>query len=164
MAGAVTSREVSLTGLQAELRAMGVDPAQLDYTRGLRASSLYLSAQAKVNFDRQASPDGVAWYRWPGKWSPFKNRPRKGRGKNAKLLRDKSLLMASMSARAAGVRGAVREITRTTLEQGSNLEYAGRQNFGGGGIPARPFVGITQADAAKIETLVADDVVRQMGF
>ena len=53
---------------------------------------------------------------------------------------------------------------RASLEQGSNLEYAARQNFGGGGIPARPFAGITDPMADRIGELIADDVVRQMGF
>jgi phage gpG-like protein len=163
-AGLVISSNQSLTGLQDSLRALGVDPAQLDYTRGLRAASVYLGAQAKQSFVNQASPDGQAWYRWSGKYEPFKNRPRNGRGKlgTVKLLRDKGLLMASMSARDASTPGAIRDIGRSTLEQGTNLEYAARQNFGGGGIPARPFVGITDAMGRRIEQLVADDVARQM--
>jgi phage gpG-like protein len=153
---ATATYTLDLSGLQRELVQMGIEPAQLDFTRGLQAVSVYYGAQAKQCFARSATPDGDPW-------PPFKRTPSRRRGgKSAKLLVDKGLLMASMSARQA--QGAVRDITRTTLEQGSNLDYAGAQNFGTGTIPARQFAGITEAMAARTEELIADDVLRQLGF
>lgn len=147
---------LNLQGLADTLRGMSVDPASLDYTHGLKAASVYLSAQAKRCFSESRTPDGA-------QWPPLKNPSRRRGGRTAKPLVDKGLLMASMSAVAA-TNGAVRDITKTSVEHGSNLEYAGWQNDGTRTIPARPFVGITDAMAAKIETIIADDVARQMGF
>jgi phage gpG-like protein len=149
-----------LDQLEAEVRSHGIDPATLDYTRPLGAVSVYLSSQARMSFSRQATPDGTPW-------PPFKRTPSRRRGgRSAKLLWDRGILAASMSARAA--RGAVRDIQQSgalaRLEHGSNLDYAGYQFLGTGTIPARTAVGITDEMAQRIEMLVADDVVRQMGF
>lgn len=149
---------LSLSRLGRDLESLGLDPAALDYSRGLRAASVYLAAQSKLCFAESRTPDGTPW-------PPFKRTPSRRRGgRSAKLLIDKGILAASMSAAAAGARGAVRDLTRVSLEQGTNIDYAGWQNFGTRTIPAREFVGITPAHAARIEELIADDVVRQMGF
>lgn len=151
---AVTAVTITLTRLSAELQRLAIDPAALDYSRGLRIVSVYLGAQAKQCFAGSREPDGTAW-------PPFKRKPSARRGGwSAKLLVDKGLLQASMSASAAS--GAVREIGRTSLEHGSNLKYAAYQNFGTATIPARQFAGITPAMAERIEQLVADDVMRQV--
>lgn len=150
------TRDLTLTGLADELRGMGVDPAALDYSRGLKAVSVYLSAQAKRCFSESRTPDGTPW-------PPLKNPSRRRGGKSAKPLVDKGILMASMSATAAS-RGAVRDITRVSLEHGTEIEYAGFQNFGTRTIPAREFVGITDQMAGRIEQIIADDVARQLGF
>jgi phage gpG-like protein len=145
---------VDLEGLARDLEAHNIDPGTVDYTRALTAVSVYLWAQAKRCFVTSSTPDGVPW-------PPFKRTPSRRRGgRSAKLLIDTGLLMASTSARNA--RGAVRNMTRNTLEQGSNLFYAGFQNDGTRAIPARPFVGITAAMADRIADIVADDIERQL--
>jgi phage gpG-like protein len=144
---ATASHTVSLAGLQAELQQLGIDPATVDFSRGLRAAAVYLASMSKRNF---------------AAWPPLKNPSRRPGGRSARPLVDKGILMASVSASGGG--GAVRDVTTRSLEFGTNVSYAGFHQYGTRTIPARRFLGITEAMAKRIEELIADDVVRQMGF
>jgi phage virion morphogenesis protein len=152
---ATASHTVSLAGLQAELQQLGIDPATVDFSRGLRAAAVYLASMSKRNFAGSHEPDGAPW-------PPLKNPSRRPGGRSARPLVDKGILMASVSASGGG--GAVRDVTTRSLEFGTNVSYAGFHQYGTRTIPARRFLGITEAMAKRIEELIADDVVRQMGF
>jgi phage virion morphogenesis protein len=145
---------VNLAGLEAELRGLGIDPATADFSRALNITAVYLAGMTKRNFTGSHDPDGSPW-------PPLKNPSRRRGGRSAKPLVDRGLLMASVSAQGGG---SVRDVTPRSLEFGTNVSYAGYHQFGTRTIPARRFLGITDAMAKRIEELVADDVVRQMGF
>lgn len=204
MAGA--AREIGLPGLAGYLSELGTNGQQVSFGQVLKDVSAYLAAQAKQSFEKQRAPDGTAW-------APFKklrSRKKDLRGrrraphKTEKLLYDRGFLMASVSA--AGAKGSIREMTATSLVQGSNIEYGPAHQEGAhykertrkGGrpvktafgtvwegeppfvfpdadgnpvftrkirahdMPARPFLGITQAMADRISQLAADDVARQI--
>lgn len=65
---------------------------------------------------------------------------RRKEGKDANILRDDGRLFMSLTDSAS--EGAVRDITPTSLEIGTNLEYAAVHQLGSkdGRIPARPFL------------------------
>jgi hypothetical protein len=151
----------SLAAMEREIRDMGIDPASLDWARPLRIVSIYFAAEGGRCFAESRTPDGRPW-------APFKRTPSRRRGgRSARLLVDRGILAASMSARSAGP-GAVRQITRTdrgaVLLQGSALDYSGYQDQGTGTIPARQFAGVSERMMDRAEQLIADDVVKQMGF
>lgn len=98
-------------------------------------------------FESQSGPDGVPWAR--NKPSTIKRKgrdqPLTGRGKDSK-----GTLMDQINYQLSG---------NETLEVGSPTDYAAMQQFGGtkaqfpnlwGDIPARPFIGISDADEEKI--------------
>lgn len=171
---------IPIAALGAELadlaRAVPTDTKPL-----LRAMGVYLGGQAKRSFDEQRSPDGVPW---KPRAMP-RNRPRdrkaarSGRGTGQKLLRDTNLMMAAASASAASP-GSVYELTDTYLEQGVAMDRAWWHQHGvlhpirpktkralswpgaehpvksTSGIPARPFLGITDAMADRLALYALD--------
>lgn len=192
---AATGATINLGNLTRKLGGIAAhtDMQRLTFTRSLKESQVYLLSQYKRCFDESRSPDGKPWA--PLKRPRNRKRDRKAKGGTGqKPLRDKGLLMAAASASAAT--GAIRELGRFHLEQGTNLDYAAAQNFGTTirvperrrakawvfadaansaaiftrrikahlvRIPARPFIGITQAMVDKIELFVGEDVMRQVG-
>lgn len=106
-----------------------------------------LIESTKQRFNSGEGPDGQPW---------AENSPvtidRKGR--NQPLI-DEGTLAEQLSY----------AVTGNQLEVGSSMEYAAMQQFGGtksefphlwGDIPARPFLGISEADAAEILAIVHD--------
>jgi len=98
--------------LNGELEGMSFRPA-------LEQCKLIAIADVRMNFVNQHDPDG-------NPWQPLKmRRPRGGN----QVLRDRGILMASTGA--ADNAASVERITDTTLEVGTNLEYAGIHQRGG---------------------------------
>lgn len=89
-----------------------------DWQPFLKVTAVLLSAATKENFDRGQSPDGVPWkpLAWP-----------RARG-GSKPLRDRGLLMASVSARGAG---HVEDYAADSLVFGTNHESAALHQHGG---------------------------------
>jgi phage gpG-like protein len=78
-----------------------------------------LVADTKENFISESDPDGSPW--------PARKMPR-ARGGDAKLLRDRGLLAASLSA--AGNEFTVDNETDAGFQWGTNVDYAGIQQKG----------------------------------
>lgn len=100
--------------------------------------------------DEKRSPSGVPW----APWSPAYAATRHG---NHSLLIDTGALQDSIQYLVDG----------DDIEVGSNLVYAHRQQEGDnfdsgslgdlvGGIPARPFLGVSAENATEIESAVAE--------
>ncbi len=165
---ATTVRTVDLASYLGTLGA-SYAPSKVILLRPLRPVSVYLSSQAKSNFDRGQTPDGAPWP--PLKRQRARNKRAAKAGKRAgahtgqKPLLDSGILMASMSARAASA-NAIRAVTggagAASLEQGSNVNYGGFHQNGTRHIPRRQFAGITDQMVTRIGDIVVDDVVRQM--
>ena len=130
----------------------GIDPSKLDVPRLLRPVGIYLAAQAKRNFDLGQSPDGVPW-------APLARTSKRRGGPTAKPLRDTGILMASM---AAGT-GHIEDIAGSSMTWGTNVFYAGFHQHGTGGIPARPFLGLTPAMEKRMcAQILVDAIERQV--
>lgn len=119
-----------------------------DLTPLLKVCELLLIADAKTNFVNQSSPDGHPWA--PFAASTLKN---KKRGKTPLLLRDTGLLMASL---AASGRQGISVMSRTGLEWGTAVNYAPFNQYGTLTTPARPFVGVGQHIADKLDRAIHD--------
>jgi phage gpG-like protein len=115
--------ELDLRQLGDFLRRQAEAVTSLDFARPLRTIAVAAKADMKENFASGHGPDGTSWV-------PLKQ-PRQGkRHKNSSPLplRDTGLLMASV---AAAGRGHVERIDASSLEVGTNLEYAAIHQFGG---------------------------------
>ena len=134
--------------------------ADVSYEPALRQVAVLLASETKQNFESSREPDGRPW-------KPLK--VRKG-----KPLVDTGLLMASIAAAARSldtttpqtpveVTGGAEsqiDITPTSLVFGTRVDYASYHQFGTGRIPAREFLGITDAMVDKIG-LIAEDFAEQ---
>jgi phage virion morphogenesis protein len=104
----------------------------------------YLLLSHSERWDRQESPEGRGWKELDKDYLQSK-RKRASRGRNKILVLDEYL--------RSGLRY---QATDTMLEFGTNSEYGARQQFGGGGIPARPFLGISAEDNQEISAILSD--------
>lgn len=101
------------------LARMG-DATQIDdWTVALKRLAVMVRAATLENFASGHAPDGTPW-------EPLK-RPRANSKGGDKPLRDRGLLMASVTGQGGG---HVEQITQSTLTFGANLEYAGVHNYG----------------------------------
>lgn len=108
-----------------------------------------VKASIQLNFREQHDPDGEPWQ----PLSPATLEQRRKKGTGAQMLRDTGLLNRSITYNADD----------TAVEIGSDKIYANMMHFGGkksdyiwlwGDIPARPFVGVSEADRAEILALL----------
>lgn len=111
---------VALEDLAPWLRGLGDRLARLSWERPLRAIAVLLSADAKRNFEQGAGPDGAPWL-------PLK-KPRANSKGGDKPLRDSGILMGSLAGRGLH---HVERVTGSSLEWGTNADYAGLMNYGG---------------------------------
>lgn len=164
--------EIDLGHFAAWIDDLGESLKNIDLTPLMKAISLALEGGTKRLFDKGESPDGK-------KWAPLKNqrnRPRdkRARGGDQKPLRDRGLLMASLSASG---QAHVERITSSALEWGTNLEYAAVHQFGHTfertsafgretkpyrqTVPARPFLGLSPEIENDIGLMVLEFVGEQ---
>lgn len=118
-----------------------------DISPALKEIGEVLVESTKQRFNSGEGPDGQAWAE-----NSAVTIDRKGRNKP---LIDEGTLAEQLRY----------EVIGNQLEVGSSMEYAAMQQFGGtksefphlwGDIPARPFLGISEADAAEILAIVHD--------
>lgn len=165
----MASATVSLDHLEVIVSQLGAD---VDYTPAMKSCRQIVISAAKFNFDDQKAPDGIPW-------APLKRQrgKRKGRGKSRghdKILRDTGLLMQSLTAASGGAR-TIDILTSTSMEWGTNVDYAqylqegtgdfrGKRNYGGSGkgMVARPFLGLNDTIEEEIEEAVAGFVEREI--
>lgn len=89
-------------------------------------------------FEEKTTPGGARWE----SWSPRYAKTRKG---GNSLLYGTGALLQSITGQVLDDKQAV---------VSSNLPYAARQHFGGGGIPARPYMGLSQDNIDEINGVV----------
>lgn len=162
-----------------------------DWTRPLKVAEQLIVSATKENFAGQHAPDGTPWT--PLKYERSRARDKRARKKGGRqqVLRDTGILMASVTASG---RGHVRELSRTQLRVGTNLNYAGTHQFGhtfnrparqrskpwvftlptgqtvftrriraySFTVPARPFLGYSQALLGRIESVFRSHLARQV--
>lgn len=145
-----------LDARQAQAALNGLIKAGANLTPLMDRIGNYLANETKHRFETGAGPDGRAW-------KPSRRATEQG----GKTLVDRGHLRGSVTHRAGG----------NFVEVGSNVIYAAVQQFGatirakaggklifkvGGGyrsmdqvtIPARPYLGMSQADPAEIGAIV----------
>lgn len=145
MSTAITIEFPDLEELEARInRLAGIDFTQLLDDVGGRMASV---AKGRIE-ETKAGPDGTPWPAWSPKYA-------KGRRSGASLLFDEDNLRFDIHHVVEGNR----------VEVGSNIPYAGVHQHGskqatgrGGGIPARPYLGMSAEDEADIVLLAQDFV------
>ncbi len=143
MAGAAFQLRTDLEGSEAVQKRLtkmlrGVDNLfpLMDEIGGIMVAS------TQDNFERGRAPDGTAWL-------PSERALDQG----GQTLVDQGILLGSQTHSA----------DHDSVEWGSNMVYAGIQQFGGDTgrnratkLPARPYLGISTGDAAEIESAAED--------
>lgn len=127
----------ALEGLAA--RTLRTQPAMDDIGRMLRTS-------ARERIQAAEGPDGAAW---PG----LSEATRRRRGESAKPLQHRRHLFLSLTWRASASEAVI----------GSNRRYARIHQMGGEAgrglkvtIPARPYLGVSDADRGEIRAILLD--------
>ncbi len=126
-------------------RLMDISAALQNPQRLYRVLGETLLNVHKKRFNEQQSPDGVPWQ----PISP-KSQAKKRKNKN-KILIEEGRLRDTLNYKATSV----------GVELGSSLVYAGRHHFGGGGIPARPWVGVN-SDNERLLMLKTQNYIRSV--
>lgn len=126
----------------------------------LNAIGNELTESAKTRIaDEKQSPDGTPW---PGYVKPdYAALKRSGiKRKNLAPGVNDWVLMPSGGGLLEHSGNLLQSITynvgRNEVNIGSNEEYARRHQKGGGGIPARPYLGVSSDDANAINKLIRD--------
>lgn len=113
-------------------------------TRIASAVGTLVERQSKDRIvDEKAAPDGTPWAPWSDRYAATRNTD--NRRANSLLIDGENLL------------GSIQDYTTgTTARVGSRTPYSAIQQFGGRGIPARPYLGLSAANRREIEELVID--------
>src|SRR5262245_27395914 len=117
----ITPEELSQLGEDLERVVQG-----LSFRPALERCQVAVVAETKGNFAGGHGPDGSPW-------RPILRLGRRGDPSKARPLRDRGLLMASVTAR--GATGNISEITDTSLEWGTNYESAATHQHGATILP-----------------------------
>lgn len=145
MAG--TTLSINTTGLDA-LRQRVQTMAGLDTASLMPQLGEYLLASTQDRFKTQTDPDG-------GAWQALQPRTIKRKKYNpTKVLTERGFLRKNLRYQV---------LNKTTVQVGSNLEYAATHQFGRDKIPARPFLGLSPQDHQEIRAIIAEWAAEQ-GF
>ena len=145
----MTSINIIVLTQEAEQALSDLARSLTDMKPALKAIGESLVESTKQRFVDSKGPDGVKWK--PNKPSTL------ARKKSRKPLIGESLMLSEQIHYDV--------IANDTLIVGSSMEYAAMQQFGGtkaefpnlwGDIPARPFLGISDADQAMIEETIRE--------
>ena len=99
--------------------------------------------------NEKTAPDGTPWAPWSGAYAKTRNT---GNRHAQSLLIDSERL---------GLLGSIQQyVSGDVVTVGSNMVYAAIHQFGGRGIPARPYLGLSEQNRREIEDLVIGDVER----
>jgi phage virion morphogenesis protein len=91
----------------------------------------------------KAAPDGTPWAPWSDRYASTRNT---GNTRQNSLLIDSEQLLNSIQQYTTG----------DTVTVGAGMIYSAIHQFGGRGIPERPYLGLSAADRREIEDLVID--------
>lgn len=106
----------------------------------------YLLRSAQDRFNSQEGPDGE-------RWTALRHPERKKRNAD-KILTLRGFLRRSIRWQASSAR---------SVEVGTNLVYAATHQFGRDEIPARPFLGVSDADQKELLAITLDWLREQAG-
>ena len=138
-------------------------------TSAMASIGVYLARTTRDRFEVEEGPDGVPW-------KPLKEsaEARKRRNAGKILTLERYLRMPLYRATAHLYRA-----TAHSVEVGSPLIYAGTHQFGAekdsfgstskdtpipwGDIPARPFLGLSDADRDELTDILRDYIIEQLG-
>lgn len=135
--------EIEARSLDAIVARLGGLPAELDESRLVDVAANVVESQTRRRIlEDKAGPDGDPW----ADWSPAYAATRHG---GQSLLQGRGDLLDSIFGEARGGTGVV----------GTNMIYGAVQQLGSrgeGGVPARPFLGISDPDFAELESVLGD--------
>jgi phage gpG-like protein len=135
----ITVDDADVQAMFARLETFGAERMQL----ALRdvGEALYNSMLERAS--REEGPDGVAWADLSPRYARRKENLRPG---VPKLKFDGHLLGDRFSY----------QVGDGFVDIGTSAIYGARQQFGGGGIPPREFVGFSDDDATEIRTILGE--------
>lgn len=116
-------------------RLAGPGMADLVYSIGQLAEN---QTRERIATEK-AGPDGQSWAEWSRPYA-------RTRSARHSLLVGENNLLTSLQNYTTGDSAVV----------GTNLVYGAIQQFGGRGIPARPYLGLSESNRREIEDLVID--------
>ncbi len=116
------------TMLEVDAWVESLGSINVDFSSSLRLCMKAVVSNVLENFQGSHAPDGTPWL-------PLKHPRINSRGGD-KPLRDKGLLMASVTSRASG--NNVATITPNSMEYGTNLDYAPVHQYGATIFPTTP--------------------------
>ena len=155
--------KVELTGIEdAERRLRALAEAGHDLTPAMRDIGEYLVRTTKDRFADERGPDGAPW-------EPLSEHTKRRKRRNAgRILTEHGYLGGQI----------VYQAEPTAVEAGSPLVYAGTHQFGAeegsfgstsggrpipwGDIPAREFLGLSDADGDEIEDILRGYLLSQI--
>lgn len=148
----MATQTVTLDQLGRYFAGLNGDLRRVDFTPAWKIVRVLVLSETLQHFARGVTPDGTPW-------APLKRPSKRRGGKSAKPLRDKGLLMASVTGAGAG---HVEELTKTAFVFGTNLDYAGFHQFGTRRIPQREFLGLGLKTIDRVAGIVADVATKQL--
>lgn len=148
-----------------DFEAIGLPALRDEFTRveeglddpepGLAMIAPEVGADVRRNFEQGGRP-GV----WPD--ITAKSRDQRTENKTGGPLVDTEALMDAASADKPGVAGSTFSLEGDTLTLGTDLIYAATQEYGRGGIPARPYEQITDEDAVRVQEAFEGDYLHAL--
>lgn len=142
MAGATIKIEVDdaeVRALFGRVAAFGAGPTR----ETLVDIGEYMVRATRARADLEQEPDGVPWVALSPKYARRKQRLRPG----VKMLKFDFHMLGDQFSYQPGP---------DYVDIGTNAPYGARQQFGGGGIPARPWLGASEADLTELRAILDD--------
>jgi phage virion morphogenesis protein len=127
---------------------------QPDWEKLMTRVGARVERQVRVRITKErSSPDGTPWPEWSARYA-------ESREGGQDLLQDSGALVDGLGYLVQG----------KSVEVGTNTLYAAHHQFGsekssgrGSGIPARPYLGISDANRDELELVIADWLSGLMG-
>ena len=142
-----------MAGVTAEIELQGMDEVQrrlgglsaFDRGEAMFSVGELLASSTKERIDTEkASPEGEAWLPWTERYDETRNH-----AKHSLLIEE------------GGLQESIQSLsTSDEVRVGSNLIYAATHQFGDEerGIPARPYLGLSDVDREDISDLILGDL------
>jgi phage gpG-like protein len=110
----------------------------------------------EATFQSQGRRGGGSWKQLSEKWAKYKE----AHDLDPRILYAREYLVDSMTVRGDPAQDL--RITNKTLHLGSYLPYAHLQNYGGGKVPARPYIDFTEHDLRRWVKICEDYLIERM--
>ena len=149
MAGVVET--LDLTQFAAWANGVASRVQVMNWAPALKQCKVLLSAKTKENFAQWKSPDGT---RWLGL-----KRPRKRGRTREKPLRDRGILMASVTSQGPG---HLEKVGANEMVYGTIIHYASYHQYGTKTIPIRAFLGWNNAMAEECVRILGEFLEKQL--